>query len=101
MEATTRAACLRRMQEGMRAMTDAEIAEKQRREAPGMMAADAMHGAAGMQNFWCTNEAYWIPEPPKPTFWQRLKRLFVRRNAKANAGISPVPLETPVGRGKD
>lgn len=80
MDDKTRAEYLRRMYDGMRAMTDAEIAEKQRREAPGMMAADPMRGAAGMQNFWRTDESHWIPEPPKQTFWQRLNRLFVRPN---------------------
>ena len=72
---------LRRMQEGMRQMTEAEIAEKQHREAPLMMnAPNQMRGAAGMQNLWALEPAHWIPEPPKPTFWQRVKRMFVMPN---------------------
>ena len=99
MDEKTRMDCLRRMQEGMRAMTDAEIAEKQKREAPGMMAADHMRGAAGMQNFWRFDEdrsggpridlgryagtyGGTIEAEPTRTMWQRLKRWFMRHNAE-------------------
>lgn len=76
---------IRRMQEAMRPMTEAEIAEMQRKNDPLMRnAADQMRGQAGMQNFWTAdaNEANRIPAPTRPTLWQRLKRMFMRPNAK-------------------
>jgi hypothetical protein len=85
MDDKTRADYLWRMQEGMRPMTEAEIADMQRRQAPLMMnCQDHMRGAAGMQNFWASEPAHWIPEPPKLTFWQRMKRLFVRHNVEVS-----------------
>lgn len=76
MDENIRTDYLRRMQDAMRPLTDTEIAEKQRSEALGMMNdPDPMRGGEGMQNFWCTDEEHWIPDKPKPTFWQRLKGL--------------------------
>jgi len=66
---------LRRMYEGMRPMTDAEISDMKNRQAQLMMnAEERMRYQSGMQNFWTTdiNEINCITEPPKPTFWHRL-----------------------------
>lgn len=70
---------LRRMQNAMRPMTPEEIADMQRRQAPLMRnSQDSLRGAAGMQNFWAAdpNDGHWLPDRPKPAFWQRLKRLL-------------------------
>ena len=58
-------------------------AEKQRRKAPVPMAcADSMRGGAEMPEF-LMNEAHWIPDKPKPTFWQRARGLFQCPNDQA------------------
>ena len=83
MDEKTRKEYIQRMQNAMRPMTAAEIAKMQAQQAPLMRNnIDAMRGGAEMQNFWTTdeNESHWIQEKPKPTFWQRLKKLFARPN---------------------
>jgi len=70
---------MKRMMDAMRPLTDAEMAERQRLAASGMQNA-GMRPVPGMQNMWASEPWHWIPEPPKPTFWQRLRMLFVRHN---------------------
>lgn len=77
MDEKARMEYLRRMQEGMWPLSESEIAELQRKNAPLMMnCQDPMRGGQGMQNFWASEPGHWIPDKPKPTLWQRVKRLF-------------------------
>lgn len=71
-----RAEYLRKEQEGMRAMTDAEISAKQRREVPGMMNSDQMRGADRMQNILASECKNITQKPANISFWQRVKQLF-------------------------
>ena len=98
MDEKTRMEYLRRMQEEMRAMTKDEIADMQKREAAGMMAADHMRGAAGMQNLWRIDEERpcidlgryagtyggTIEAEATRTLWQRLKRWAMRHNVQGD-----------------
>ena len=67
---------MKRMMESMRPLTEAEISERQRLAASGMQNAGMRH-VTGMENLWATNECHFIPNKPKPTFWQRIKRLLM------------------------
>ena len=77
MDEKTRMEYLRRVQEGMRPLSEVEIAELQNKNAPLMMnCQDPMRGGQGMQNFWNSEPGNCIPEKPKPTLWQKVKRTF-------------------------
>lgn len=75
MQLDEKSKAMKRMVDGMRALTEAEMAERQRQVSPGMINA-GMRQVPGMENMWATNVDHWIPDKQKPTFWQRLKRWF-------------------------
>lgn len=73
-----------RLMQGMRAMTEEEIAERQRRMAPGMINAP-YKGDAGLRNSWVfespSHDAEAVDETTikRPAWWRRLLGVFLRR----------------------
>lgn len=74
MQLDEKSKAMKRMMDGMRALTEDEMAERQRQSASGMINA-GMRQVPGTENMWATNIDHWIPDKPKPTLWQRLKLL--------------------------
>ena len=71
----------RQLMEGLRPLTDVELFERNRKMASEMKNL-GMRCEHDIDNMWETNSIQWTLDDPSPTFWQRVKALFINKNIK-------------------
>ena len=69
------------LMEGLRPLTDVELFERNWKTAAEMKNLD-MRCEHDINNMWETNGIQWMLDEPIPTFWQRVKALFINKNIK-------------------
>lgn len=77
MDEDTRMEYIRRIQEGMRALSNDEIAALQEKWQAGMynQQSSEQRQSEGLRNFW-RNEYVQVDDPKQKTLWQRICNLF-------------------------